>query len=250
MPGSAVSVANANIVLNTAVAEEIAKIYAKLEGTTGDALKEKVMEVLKEVLSAHKKVLFNGNGYTEEWVAEAERRGLPNLKSLPDAMPYWISDESIELFTKHGIFTKEEILSRYDILLENYSKSIHIESLTMQEMVRKDLTEGIIAYEKDLTKEVIQKKSVLEGTACELECGLLKTLDDASAGISGALKKLYEDTKKAEGMEDLLGQASFYQETILKDMDELRKYADEAEAVIPDEYLSYPTYGQMLFSLR
>ena len=250
MPGSAVSVANANIVLNTAVAEEIARIYAKLEGTTGDALKEKVMEVLKEVLSAHKKVLFNGNGYTEEWVAEAERRGLPNLKSLPDAMPYWISDESIELFTKHGIFTREEIHSRYDILLENYSKSIHIESLTMQEMVRKDLTEGIIAYEKDLTKEVIQKKSVLEGTACELECGLLKTLDDASTGISGALKKLYEDTKKAEGMEDLLGQASFYQETILKDMDELRKYADEAEAVIPDEYLSYPTYGQMLFSLR
>ena len=250
MPGSAVSVANANIVLNTAVAEEIAKIYAKLEGTTGDALKEKVMEVLKEVLSAHKKVLFNGNGYTEEWVAEAERRGLPNLKSLPDAMPYWISDESIELFTKHGIFTREEIHSRYDILLENYSKSIHIESLTMQEMVRKDLTEGIIAYEKDLTKEVIQKKSVLEGTACELECGLLKTLDDACTGISGALKKLYEDTKKAEGMEDLLGQARFYQETILKDMDELRKYADEAEAVIPDEYLSYPTYGQMLFSLR
>ena len=250
MPGSAVSVANANIVLNTAVAEEIARIYAKLEGTTGDALKEKVMEVLKEVLSAHKKVLFNGNGYTEEWVAEAEKRGLPNLKSLPDAMPYWISDESIELFTKHGIFTKEEIHSRYDILLENYSKSIHIESLTMQEMVRKDLTEGIIAYEKDLTKEVIQKKSVLEGAACELECGLLKTLDGASAGISGALKKLYEDTKKAEGMDDLLGQASFYQETILKDMDELRKYADEAEAVIPDEYLSYPTYGQMLFSLR
>ncbi|MCR5772401.1 MAG: glutamine synthetase III [Butyrivibrio sp.] len=250
MPGSAVSVANANIVLNTAVAEEIAKIYAKLEGTPADALKEKVMEVLKEVLSAHKKVLFNGNGYTEEWVAEAEKRGLPNLKSLPDAMPYWISDESIELFTKHGIFTKEEIHSRYDILLENYSKSIHIESLTMQEMVRKDLTEGIIAYEKDLTKEVIQKKSVLEGAACELECGLLKTLDGASAGISGALKKLYDDTKKAEGMDDLLGQASFYQETILKDMDELRKYADEAEAVIPDEYLSYPTYGQMLFSLR
>ena len=120
----------------------------------------------------------------------------------------------------------------------------------MQEMVRKDLTEGIIAYEKDLTKEVIQKKSVLDGAACELECGLLKTLDGASAGISGALKKLYEKKKKAEGMEDLLGQASFYQETILKDMDELRKYADEAEAVIPDEYLSYPTYGQMLFSLR
>ncbi len=250
MPGSAVSVANANIVLNTAVAEEISRIYEKLSKLSKDELETKIMDVLKEELNAHKKVLFNGNGYTEEWVEEAAKRGLPNLKSLPDAMPYWISDESIELFTKHQIFTKEEIHSRYEILLENYSKSIHIESLTMQEMVRKDLTEGIIAYEKDLTKEMIQKKSVLEGAGCELESGLLKTLDDASAGISKGLKKLYDDTKKAEEMDDILGQASYYQETILMDMDELRKYADEAEEVIPDEYLSYPTYGQMLFSLR
>ena len=112
MPGSSVSVANANIVLNTAVAEELKKIGDKLEGTEEDGLKEKVMEVLKEVLSEHKRVLFNGNGYTEEWVREAEKRGLPNLVSLPDAMPYWISDSSVELFTKHGIFTKEEIHSR------------------------------------------------------------------------------------------------------------------------------------------
>ncbi len=250
MPGSAVSVANANIVLNTAVAEEISKIYEKLSGFSGKELESKVMEVLREVLDAHKKVLFNGNGYTDEWVAEAEKRGLPNLKSLPDAMPYWISDESVELFTKHQIFTKEEIHSRYEILLENYSKSIHIESLTMQEMVRKDLTEGIIAYEKDLTKEMIQKKSVLEGAGCALESEILKTLDDASAGISTGLKKLYDDTKKAEEMEDILRQASYYKETILEDMDELRKHADKAEALIPDKYLSYPTYGQMLFSLR
>ncbi|WP_035795646.1 glutamine synthetase III family protein [Butyrivibrio sp. WCD3002] len=250
MPGSAVSVANANIVLNTAVAEEVARLYEKLEGYSGDELKEKIAEVLKEELAAHKRVLFNGNGYTEEWVAEAEKRGLLNLKSLPDAMPHWISDKSIELFTKHGIFTKEEIFSRYEILLENYSKSIHIESLTMQEMIRKDLTEGLVAYQKDLTKEILQKKSVLESADCALETGVLKTLDEQGANMCKALAKLAEDTKTAEGMTEVLETAAYYQKTILADMDELRKYADTAEALIPDKYLSYPTYGQMLFSLR
>ena len=250
MPGSSVSVANANIVLNTAVAEEVAKLYEKLAPFKGEELKAKIAEVLKETLVAHKRVLFNGNGYTEEWVKEAAKRGLPNLKSLPDAMPYWISDESIELFTKHGIFTKEEIHSRYEILLENYSKSVHIESLTMQEMVRKDLTEGIVAYEKDLSKEVAQKKSVLPNASCKLECGLLEKLDDASTKMEEALTKLHEDTRTAEDKVEPLDIAKYYQETILADMDELRKYADQAEALIPDKYLSYPTYGQMLFSLR
>ena len=250
MPGSAVSVANANIVLNTAVAEQLSRLYEKLSKLGKEELETKLMDVLKDELVAHKRVLFNGNGYTDEWVQEAEKRGLPNLKSLPDAMPYWISDESIELFTKHHIFTKEEIHSRYDILLENYSKSIHIESLTMQEMVRKDLTEGIISYEKDLTKELVQKKEVLGSVSGALEQSIIKTLDDASAGMAAALKKLYDDTKVAEEKEDLLEEATYYKETILKDMDELRCYADKAEELIPDKYLSYPTYGQMLFSLR
>ncbi len=251
MPGSSVSVANANIVLNTAVAEELKKISDKLEGTDSDKLTDKIMEVLKETLSEHKRVLFNGNGYTEEWVKEAEKRGLPNLVSLPDAMPYWISDSSIDLFTRHGIFTKEEIHSRFEILLENYTKSVHIEALTMQEMVRKDLTEGLIAYEKDLTKEMIQKKEVLPGAECVMESGILKVLDEASGEMSKALLKLKEDTDKAETItDDILKQAEFYKDTVLKDMDELRGYADKAEAMIPDKYLSYPTYGEMLFSLR
>ena len=250
MPGSAVSVANANIVLNTAVAEILTRLYEKLSKYSEAELKEKVLEVLQEELKEHKRVLFNGNGYSDEWVAEAEKRGLPNLKSLPEAMPYWIKDESINLFTKHKIFTEEEIRSRYDILLENYSKSIHIEALTMEEMVRKDLTEGIISYEKDLTSEILQKKSVLEGVGGKLESGILKELDEASEKMGQALAKLTEDTKAAEEKADLLEQASFYKEQILTDMDEVRKYADKAEALVPDKYLSYPTYGQMLFSLR
>ena len=250
MPGSAVSVANANIVLNTAVAEELTRLYDKLAGYSKEELNTKLFEILKEEIVKHKRVLFNGNGYTDEWVEEAAKRGLPNLKSLPDAMPYWISDESVELFTKHNIFTKEEIQSRYDILLENYSKSIHIESLTMQEMVRKDLTEGLVAYQKDVTNEIIQKKSVISGAECLLENNIVKVLDESGSLMFKALDKLAADTKIAESMTQALETASFYQKTILSDMDELRKYADKAEALIPDKYLGYPTYGQMLFSLR
>lgn len=250
MPGSAVSVANANIVLNTAVAEEVARIYDKLSSYKGKDLKGEVMKLLKKILADHKRVLFNGNGYTDEWVEEAAKRGLPNLKSLPDAMPYWISKESIDLFTKHQIFTKEEIHSRYEILLENYSKSIHIEALTLQEMIRKDLTEGLVAYQKDLSREASQKMSLLDKNSCKLEIGILKSLDKSSEAMDKALDKLDKDTKKAEKMTEALKTAAFYQKTVLSDMDEVRKYADEAEALIPEKYLSYPTYGEMLFSLR
>ena len=250
MPGSSVSVANANIVLNTAVAEEITKIYAKLEGVEKDKLNDKIAEVLKETLVAHKRVLFNGNGYTDEWVAEAAKRGLPNLKSLPDALPYFKEKESVELFTKHGIFTKEEIDSRYEILLENYSKSIHIESLTLQEMAKKDLMEGLIAYQSDLLDEASGKKSLLGEKSAAFEIETLKAIDEAQGKMSEALKKLAADTTVAEGKTEVLDQASYYQKTILADMDEVRKYADAAEALVPDSYLGYPTYGQMLFSLR
>jgi glutamine synthetase len=250
MPGSAVSVANANIVLNTAVAEEITKIYAKLEGVEKDKLNDKIAEVLKETLVAHKRVLFNGNGYTDEWVEEAAKRGLPNLKSLPDALPYFKEKESVDLFTKHGIFTKEEIDSRYEILLENYSKSIHIESLTLQEMAKKDLMEGLIAYQSDLLEEAAGKKSLLGEKSAAFEIETLKAIDEAQGKMSEALKKLAADTTVAEGKTEVLDQASYYQKTILTDMDEVRKYADAAEALVPDSYLGYPTYGQMLFSLR
>ena len=165
-------------------------------------------------------------------------------------MPEWISEKSIDLFTRHQIFTKEEIDSRYEILLENYAKSIHIEALTMQEMIRKDLTSGLIAYEMDLTKEIIQKEKALPGAKATLEGKILKTLDEASTQISESSTVFKRIDREAEGIEDLQKQADFYEKTVLKDMDELREYADEAEALIPDEYLTYPTYGQLLFSLR
>ena len=250
MPGSSLSVANANIVLNTAVAEALRQMSEAIEGAKEEDFEAAVRRVIKDTLTQHARILFNGNGYTEEWVEEAARRGLDNLKSVPEAMPRWISEKSVDLFTRHGIFTQGELDSRYEILLENYTKTIHIESLTMQEMVRKDFTEGLVAYMRDLAKEAAEKKAVLPDAACGLECALLKTLDGAAGKIHELLGVLTADTKTAEGIEDAQESAEFYEKTILKDMEALRAETDAAEALIPDAYLPYPTYGAILFSLR
>ena len=161
MPGSSLSVANPNIVLNTAVAETLTQIYDRLKDVASDQMDDAIHVLLKELLAQHGRILFNGNGYTDEWVEEAHRRGLADLKSLPEAMPSFISEKSVDLFTKHHIFTKEEIESRYEILLENYAKTIHIESLTLQEMVRKDFTAGLVQYMKEVTNEALKKHSRL-----------------------------------------------------------------------------------------
>ena len=250
MPGSAISVANANIVLNTAVAEALEKIYEQLKDVPSDKLDDEIHALLKKLLDEHKRVIFNGNGYTDEWIEEAEKRGLDNLKSLPAAMPRWISEKSIELFTKHKIFTKEEIFSRYEILLENYSKTIHIESLTLQEMVRKDFMDGLIGYQSAVAEEAGKKKALIPDLTCALETHITQKLDCLSAKILKSLDRLAEDTEAAEKKTDALECAAFYQETVLGDMEVLRSYVDLAESMIPESYLPYPTYGEMLFSLR
>ncbi len=257
MPGSSLSVADPNTVLNTAVAEVLHQIAEKLEAAVKDGAgrnKEKfnlaVHKILQEMLAEHKKVVFNGNGYTDAWIDEAEKRGLDNLKSLPDAVPRLISEKSIELFTKHKIFTEEELKARYEIFLENYSKTIHIESLTMQEMVRKDFTAGLVQYMKDVTNEALKKKQMLPDLSCAYEESIIRKLDKTSKTIGETLEKLYTQTQKAETITDSLECAKFYHEVILEDMEQLRASIDEAEALIPEEYLPYPTYGQLLFSVR
>ena len=250
MPGSSLSVANPNIVLNTAVAEALTQIYDALADVAPADMDEAVHGLLREMLAKHKRILFNGNGYTEEWVEEAARRGLANLASLPDAMPHFISEKSLNLFTKHKIFTKEEVFSRYEILLENYAKTVHIEALTLMEMVRKDFTTGLVRYMKDVTTEALKKRDLLPGSKCSYESDILKTLDETSEQILLAMEALAADTAKAEGIEDILEQAKFYHETVLAEMEVLRGWTDKAEAIIPDEYLPYPTYEKMLFSLR
>jgi glutamine synthetase len=225
-------------------------MYAQLEGKEGEELQESLHELLREMLKEHKRILFSGNGYTEEWVEEAARRGLDNLKSVPECMPRWISQKNIDLFTGHGVLTKEEIFSRYEILLENYSKEIHIESLTMQEMIRKDFVSGLVAYMNDLSKEALQKKQLLPQAGGRMEASIIMRLDEASGLLMKHLEQLETDTKDAEKQEDVLASAEFYQKVVLKDMEALRSVADAAEALIPEQYLPYPTYGALLFSVR
>ena len=250
MPGSSLSVADPNIVLNTAVAEALDQICEKLEGVEPKDLEEEAMKLVKKLLKKHRRIIFNGNGYTDEWVAEAEKRGLYNLKSLPEAMPQIKAKKNKELFEKHHVFTEIEIDSRYEIYLENYSKTIRIEALTMLEMVKKDFTDGLMAYETALTDTAIQKKQVLAGAKCTLETSILTKLDAASEAIGLAVEKLEKDLAETQKITDSLALATAYHDTILADMDALRAPVDAAEEMIPETYLPYPTYSKLLFSLR
>ena len=250
MPGSSLSVADPNIVLNTAVAEALDQICAKLEHVDPKDLEPEAMKLVKELLKKHRRIIFNGNGYTDEWVAEAEKRGLYNLKSLPEAMPQIKAKKNKELFEKHHVFTEIEIDSRYEIYLENYSKTIRIEALTMLEMVKKDFTDGLMAYETALTDTAIQKKQVLAGAKCTLETSILTKLDAASEAIGLAVEKLEKDLAETQKITESLALATAYHDTILADMDALRAPVDAAEEMIPETYLPYPTYSKLLFSLR
>ena len=243
MLGSAASVANPNIVLNTAVAEALDQFAKELDGVAPEDMEHAVHELIKRAIKKHKRVIFNGNGYTDEWIEEAEKRGLYNLKSTPDALPMWIA----QMFTKHSIFTSEELHSRYEIWLENYSKTINIESNTMVEMVQKDLLPSVMSYIEEIASTASLKASVVPGITCESETALITKLSELQDAMTKGLEKLKSDTAKARATEDVLENAKLYQAEVLEDMEELRKSADAAETLIPDDLLPYPTYGKLLF---
>lgn len=249
MLGSEASVANPNIILNTAVAECVHQFAEQLKDVQEDKMEDAIHELIKKTIIDHKRVIFNGNGYTDEWIEEAEKRGLFNLKSTPDALPQWIADKNIELFTKYHIFTKEEIESRYEIWLESYSKILNIESNTMVEMVQKDFLPSVFAYIDKVAATAVAKKSVVSDVSTASEGKLIKELSQLADEISTGLETLKADTAKALATEDPLANAKAYQTVVLSDMDELRKSVDAAETLIPDALLPYPTYDKLLFSV-
>ena len=249
MLGSEASVANPNIILNTAVAECVHQFAEQLKDVPEDKMEDAIHELIKKTIIDHKRVIFNGNGYTDEWIEEAEKRGLFNLKSTPDALPQWIADKNIELFTKYHIFTKEEIESRYEIWLEAYSKILNIESNTMVEMVQKDFLPSVFAYIDKVAATAVAKKSVVSDVSTASEGKLIKELSQLADEISTGLETLKADTAKALATEDPLANAKAYQTVVLSDMDELRKSVDAAETLIPDALLPYPTYDKLLFSV-
>ena len=249
MLGSEASVANPNIILNTAVAECVHQFAEQLKDVPEDKMEDAIHELIKKTIIDHKRVIFNRNGYTDEWIEEATKRGLFNLKSTPDALPQWIADKNIELFTKYHIFTKEEIESRYEIWLESYSKILNIESNTMVEMVQKDFLPSVFAYIDKVAATAVAKKSVVSDVSTASEGKLIKELSQLADEISTGLETLKADTAKALATEDPLANAKAYQTIVLSDMDELRKSVDAAETLIPDALLPYPTYDKLLFSV-
>ena len=250
MLGSAASVANPNIVLNTAVAEVLAEFSAALKDVPEEEMESAVHALLKTPIEEHRRIIFNGNEYTDEWVEEAEKRGLYNLKTTPDALPHFIAEKNIELFTKHGIFTKEELFSRYEIWLENYYKTINIESNTLAEMIQKQVIPSVYTYVEKLADTAAAKKSVVADISVASEAALISKLSTLADTMAKDLETLKADTAKAlASSDDVLACSKAYQETVLEDMETLRKSADEAEALIPDELLPNPTYDELLFSI-
>ena len=251
MLGSSSSVANPNIILNTAVAEVLSQFYEELKDVPADGMESAVHELLKKTIKEHKRIIFNGNGYTDEWLEEAEKRGLYNLVSTPDALPHFVDEKNEKLLTGHHIFTHAELHSRYEIKLENYVKTLHIEAGTMVEIIQKDLLPAVTTYMEKLAQTAALKKSVVPDISVSAEAALLTRLTELSETMVKDLERLKEDTAMAEYEvgKDLLKSAKLYQSVVLTDMEKVRVSADAAEALIPDSILPYPTYGKLLFSI-
>ena len=251
MLGSSSSVANPNIILNTAVAESLRQFYEKLKDVPADEMESAVHELLKQTIIDHKRVIFNGNGYTDEWLEEAKKRGLYNLVSTPDALPHFIDEKNEKLLTSHHIFTDAELHSRYEIKLENYVKTLHIEANTLVEIIQKDLLPSITTYMEKLAQTASLKKSVVPDISVSTEASLLSRLTELAETMTKDLETLKADTAMAEYEvgKDLLKSAKLYQSVVLTDMEKVRVSADAAEALIPDSILPYPTYGKLLFSI-
>ncbi len=251
MLGSSSSVANPNIILNTAVAEVLHQFYEELKDVPADKMDTAVHELLKKTVIDHKRVIFNGNGYTDEWIEEAEKRGLYNLVSTPDALPHLIDEKNAKLLTSHHIFTDAELHSRYEIKLDNYVKTLHIEAGTLAEIIQKDLLPSITTYMEKIAQTAALKKSVVPDISVSAEASLLTQLTELSEAMTKDLETLKKDTAMAEyeAGKDLLKSAKLYQSVVLSDMEKVRASADAAEVLIPDSILPYPTYGKLLFSI-
>ncbi len=251
MLGSSSSVANPNIILNTAVAEVLHQFYEELKDVPAENMDTAVHELLKKTIIDHKRVIFNGNGYTDEWIEEAEKRGLYNLVSTPDALPHLIDEKNAKLLTSHHIFTDAELHSRYEIKLDNYVKTLHIEAGTLAEIIQKDLLPSITTYMEKIAQTAALKKSVVPDISVSAEASLLTQLTELSETMTKDLETLKKDTAMAEyeAGKDLLKSAKLYQSVVLSDMEKVRASADAAEVLIPDSILPYPTYGKLLFSI-
>lgn len=247
MPGSSLSISGPNIVLNTIVAEKLSLFADTLEKSSD--FKNDLNKLIIDTVKKHKRIIFNGNNYSEEWVVEAEKRGLSNLKTTADVLPCFITEKSIDLFTKHNVFSEVEIHSRYEILLENYCKTLSIETLTMIDMVRKDILPSVMKYVKDLTQMALSKKELGMEIPCEPEKNLIHKLSTLSARLYENTNELENKLLEAKSYTDLQAQANYFRDVIIPVMQKVRTVADELEVLTASEYWPFPTYGELLFKV-
>ncbi|MCC8195305.1 MAG: glutamine synthetase III [Ruminococcus sp.] len=249
MLGSSNSIACANIMLNSAVAESL-KIYAdRLEGV--DDFETTLHDMIKKTIKDHKRIIFNGNGYDDAWIQEAtEVRGLSNLKTTPDAMPKLLDEKNVDMLTRHKVYSRPELESRYEILLENYHKTVHIEAETMLNMARKEIMPAVSAYEADLAKALNAKKTAAPDAACGYETKLISKLADLEDKIDAAADALEEAVAEYKKLDDVTEAAMCIKDSVIPKMDALRVPCDEAETVTAKSYWPFPTYGDLLFGVR
>ncbi len=249
MPGSSISISGANFMLNTAVAESL-KQFADILEKSKLSFDDAVAKLLKDTVNAHKRILFNGNNYSNEWVKEAEKRGLSNLKSTPEALSHFTDKKNVKLLEAHGILTESEIKSRAEINFENYSKVINIESLTMLEMVRQDIIPAICRYIKLLSEESNAKLNACPDAKNTYETTLINELSACVSDLYADSEKLEKATAKAHNTNDTKLKANMYYSKVLSLMTKIRKTADKAETYTAKEYWPFPTYGDLLFSIQ
>ncbi|MDR1559770.1 MAG: glutamine synthetase III [Clostridiales bacterium] len=245
MVGSSFSIAGPNFILNTIVAEALSQFADRLEQAAD--FHAELSALIKENVIAHDRIVYNGNNYSEDWVIEADKRGLSNLKTTIETLPAFIEPGNIEVFTKHNVLAEEEIRSRYEILLDNYSKTIHIEALTILDMVKQEVIPAIFAYESELINLIEKKKA--GGYPVSPEDILLGKISELAGCLYKKLEALDNSLLEAKGGEDSLALASFYRYTVFSLMSELRAVVDELEQLVAKKYWPYPSYGDMLFSV-
>ncbi len=245
MLGSASSISDTNVMLNTMVADVFSSYAEKLE--KAEDVNSAVDCIVKDCIENHKRIIFNGDGYSKEWEEEAEKRGLLNLPSTVDALPLLKTEENIALFERHGVFNRAEIDSRVDIILENYAKIIHIEALTLINMMNRDVIPAITAYTNSLCEAVNNKNLIRADSSVEYE--LITRLSAANKEIFSLTASLKNAVASAERSTDAFEKACDYRNNILTLMADIRKYADSAESVVPNSYWPYPTYGDLLFKI-
>ena len=250
MLGSSSSISCPNIFLNTIVAESLRQFADELEKAPKEDFNAAVSQLIKRTLTEHQRIIFNGNNSSEEWVKEAERRGLLNLKTTADALPYYIAEKNIQLFARHKVFTRTEVYSRYEILLENYCKVINIEALTMLDMVKKDILPAVIAYSRELSDTILSKKQIALDLPADAEEILLRKISGLTASLYRKVEELDAALLGVGEHPDRADCAKYYSTSVLYAMAGLREVADELETLTAKKYWPFPSYGEMLFSIQ